>query len=235
MISAINYGKGAESGKSTHSGSSQTVKPSSSDFIADVELAVIRSLNHSEWEYFVAIYKPVPVRTPVGVPSNVVESKPDKELFNTASRKQVHPEYVIGKGQYSVQVVGDPKDRVWEYRSDNLEELSAMLAKREQERKLLTRMKAQQKADEEHETVPILFTEYIPRVIVEVNNPELRKSYIQSLPEEDQDRTLGSDEVVRIKIGTELLKSKVHPLNEYLASVDVRAPRAKKHRLSHLY
>lgn len=56
-ISAINYGKGAEGGKSTHSGSSQTVKPSDSDFICDIEIAARRCLEPAELSYWNLYYK----------------------------------------------------------------------------------------------------------------------------------------------------------------------------------
>lgn len=56
-ISAQEYSQGAEVGKATNTGSSQTVQPSSSDFICDVEIAARRCLNSGELAYFNLFYK----------------------------------------------------------------------------------------------------------------------------------------------------------------------------------
>lgn len=57
MISAMNYGQGAESGKATNTGSSQTITASDSDFICDVELAARRSLLKGDHSYWLLYYK----------------------------------------------------------------------------------------------------------------------------------------------------------------------------------
>lgn len=56
-IQAMQYAQGAEDGKSTHSGSSQTVQPSHSDFVADVEICARRSLSKSDHAYWTLYYK----------------------------------------------------------------------------------------------------------------------------------------------------------------------------------
>jgi hypothetical protein len=131
-IGCINYGKGAEAGKSTHSGSSQTVKPSDSDFICDVEIAARRCLESAELSYFNLYYK-------------------------------------------SCAVVVEPKD------------------------------------------------------------VDCLKEHIESFPDKYQEAVASIDNRVRLKLGSRLLANGIHPYNEYIQSVDVRAPRAGSHRLSHLY
>ena len=131
-IGCMKYGKGADAGKSTHSGSSQTIKPSNSDFIADVEIASRRCLTSSELGYFNLYYK-------------------------------------------SCAVVVEPKYK------------------------------------------------------------DCLKAHIESFPEKYQSAVASIDNRVRIKLGSRLLETGIHPLNIYLVAVDVRAPRAGSHRLSHLY
>jgi hypothetical protein len=131
-IQCINYGKGAESGKSTHSGSSQTVKPSDSDFICDIEIQARRCLNSGELSYFNLYYK-------------------------------------------SCEVVVEPKD------------------------------------------------------------VDCLQQHIESFPEKYWAAVGSIDNRMRLKLGSRLLAVGVHPLNEYLASVDVRSQRKPKIRWSHLY
>lgn len=70
-IGAMAYDSGAEQGKATNTGSSQTVQPSNSDMICDVELAAKRSLKPSDWAYWKLFYKSC----------DVVVEPGDKELL----------------------------------------------------------------------------------------------------------------------------------------------------------
>jgi len=56
-LKAMEYSKGAESGKATNTGNSQNVQPSPSDLICDIELAARKALKPGDFSYFTLYYK----------------------------------------------------------------------------------------------------------------------------------------------------------------------------------
>jgi hypothetical protein len=88
VLGAIQYHKGAEDGKATNTGSSQTIKPSTSDFIADIEIAARRSLDTGEHAYWTMFYKSCQVVVEpkdTGCLKEHIESFPEKYREAVAS------------------------------------------------------------------------------------------------------------------------------------------------------
>ena len=57
-LAATDYGRRAASGRATHTGSSQTVTPSTSDLVCDVEISAFRCLSEGELAYWETYYRP---------------------------------------------------------------------------------------------------------------------------------------------------------------------------------
>lgn len=79
-LQAVSYEQMASKAKVTNSGSSQTIQPSQSDLICDVELSAARILNSGELAYFKLFYKSGAV---------VVPSREDNETTDECFEEHV--------------------------------------------------------------------------------------------------------------------------------------------------
>lgn len=85
-IPAMEYGQGAEAGKATSTGSSQTIQPSNSDLICDIELAAKRCLKPGDYAYWLVYYKSL----------EIVVAPKDTDIFNAfISRAPEHQREAI--------------------------------------------------------------------------------------------------------------------------------------------
>ena len=222
MISAIDYGQGAESGKATNTGNSQMVKVSDPDFIADVENATKRCLDTRELVHFNEIYKPQPYKVEFIVPSNVTQW-PASEPFKS---KKVVVDSEWHTGAFSTYLNHPTNGTIVEYRANSKSKLMDLIQAQgfperdsDYTKAMLLDARAQQRAEVAHTVVGMATIEYKAYRVVSQMEAKVYTRF---------------DQQVRSKLGAELLRAGISPHNKYREGIDVRAPRKPKGWLSHL-